>query len=109
MTVKGLQQFVNIKATMNLGLSAALMSEFKEIIPVPRPLIFTEAIPDPIWLSGFVAGEGKFYIGFKANLRMKVGYDVYLKFRITQHKRDKHLMGLIINYLGQVDLKINLV
>ena len=94
-------------ASINKGLSPKVSSAFPDI--VGKVKINLPGNLHPEWVSGFVAGEGKFYIGFKANLRMKVGYDVYLKFRITQHKRDKHLMGLIINYLGQVDLKINLV
>ena len=45
---------------MNLGLSNMLKSEFKNYIQVEKPIINTETIPDPKWISGFVSGEGCF-------------------------------------------------
>ena len=42
---EGLNQIINIKASMNLGLSDFLKSEFNENIPVERPFINTENIP----------------------------------------------------------------
>jgi hypothetical protein len=47
LNIEGLHQIVNIKASINLGLSKYLMSEFKQITPVVRPFINTEIIPDP--------------------------------------------------------------
>jgi hypothetical protein len=44
---EGLHQVVNIKASINLGLSEKLKSEFKNFLPVERPFITTENIPDP--------------------------------------------------------------
>lgn len=41
LTVEGLYQIINIKASMNLGLSDFLKSEFKIYIPVERPVIYT--------------------------------------------------------------------
>jgi hypothetical protein len=39
---------VNIKASMNLGLSDALQSEFAEYVPVERPLInYDNLVLDP--------------------------------------------------------------
>jgi|SRR5437667_6105952 len=43
----GLKEIINIKASMNLGLSDKLKNEFKEFIPVERPVINTENITDP--------------------------------------------------------------
>ena len=45
--VEGLNQVVNIKASMNLGLSDFLKSEFKDFTPVERQIINTENIPNP--------------------------------------------------------------
>jgi hypothetical protein len=45
--IEGLHQIINIKASINLGLSDFLISEFNEITPVLRPIINTENIPDP--------------------------------------------------------------
>jgi hypothetical protein len=39
LTVEGLEKIVNIKASMNLGLSDTLKSEFAGYIPVERPVI----------------------------------------------------------------------
>jgi hypothetical protein len=41
LTIDGLQQIINIKASMNLGLSDKLKSEFNDYIPVQRPVIKT--------------------------------------------------------------------
>ena len=47
LTLEGLKQIVNIKASMNLGLSDMLKSEFKGYSPVERPVINSENTPDP--------------------------------------------------------------
>jgi hypothetical protein len=60
LTLEGLYQIVNIKASMKLGLSDMLKSEFKNFIPIERPKLKTANIPDPNWIAGFVSGEGNF-------------------------------------------------
>jgi len=47
LSIEGLYQIINIKASMNLGISHDLKSDFSKFIPVERPLILTENIPDP--------------------------------------------------------------
>ena len=98
LNIKGLNQIINIKASINKGLSEALISEFKEIYPVKKPVINTEKIPDPQWISGFVSGEGNFDVRIPKATN-KIGYRVQLRFRITQHYRDIRLMKTIIKYL----------
>jgi hypothetical protein len=44
LTLKGLEKMVNIKASMNLGLSDILISEFPGYIPVERPVIKNENV-----------------------------------------------------------------
>jgi hypothetical protein len=39
LTLEGLEKIVNIKASMNLGLSDMLISEFSGYVPVERPVI----------------------------------------------------------------------
>lgn len=99
LTVEGLQKIINIKASMNLGLSDMLKSEFNEISPVERPVINTENIPDPNWFAGFVSGDGSFDINIPQTSN-KIGHRVQLRFRITHHERDKNLLDFIIKYLG---------
>ena len=70
LSIEGLIKILNIKASMNWGLSDFLKSEFNELTPlvhlrndkqmVERPVIFTGNIPDPNWIAGFVAGDGCF-------------------------------------------------
>lgn len=57
-------------------------------------------IPDFNWISGFVSGDGNFFIDiFKSNSN-KIGYQVKLRLSITQHSRDKDLLELIALYLN---------
>lgn len=99
LSLEGLQQIINLKASLNLGLSDTLKSEFSATKPVKREIIQTTSIPDPNWVSGFVSGEGNFDAGIRKSSNIN-GFRVYLRFRITQHERDYHLMELLIKYLG---------
>ena len=100
LTINGLQQVINIRASMHTGLSEIIKSEFSNTIkPVKRGIIQSNIIPDPHWISGFVSGEGNLDVGIKKSKNI-IGYQVYLRFRISQHARDAKLMELIMNYLG---------
>lgn len=99
LTKEGLSQIINIKASMNLGLSNMLKSEFNEFIPVERPVINTENIPDPYWIAGFVSGEGNFSVHITKSTN-KIGKRVQLRFKVTQHERDLKLLEVLIRYLG---------
>lgn len=100
LTEKGLNQMVNIKASMNLGLSEILKSEFPGYSPVERPIINSDnANLKPEWISGFVSGEGNFDVRIPSS-NSKLGYRVQLRFRITQHSRDVRLMEKILEYFG---------
>lgn len=98
LTVLGLKEIINIKASMNLGLSNTLKSEFAKYIPVKRPVVNLDDV-DPHWISGFVSGEGNFDVRIPST-NSKLGYRVQLRFRITQHSRDIRLMEKIIKYFG---------
>jgi hypothetical protein len=47
LTLEGLQEIINLKASLNLGLSDALKLAFPNINPVDRPRIENQIIPDP--------------------------------------------------------------
>lgn len=100
LSIEGLNKIVNIKASMNLGLSDFLKSEFKDFIPVDRQVINTVNIPDPNWIAGFVTGDGNFDVRITQQSTNKIGYRVQLRIRISQHERDKNLMELLAKYLG---------
>jgi LAGLIDADG endonuclease len=100
LSIEGLKQIINIKASMNLGLSDFLKSEYIDFTPVKRQIINTENIPDPNWIAGFVTGEGCFDIRITPNSTYKIGHRVQLRFRISQHERDLNLMKYLAKYLG---------
>lgn len=100
LTVEDLNKIVNLKASMNLGLSDKLKSEFPGYRAVERPVINCDnAIINPSWLSGFVSAEGNFDVR-TPKTNSKTGYRVQLRFRITQHLRDIKLMERLVKYLG---------
>lgn len=96
---EGLLQIINIKASMNLGLSEELKSEFINFSPIDRPSITVKNIPNPNWISGFVTGDGNFDVKISPS-NNKLGYRVQLRFRISQHERDLKLLTLIIEYFN---------
>jgi len=54
LSIEGLHQIINLKASINLDISDLLKSEFKDITPVERSVINTKNIPDPNWIAGFI-------------------------------------------------------
>lgn len=68
LTTKGLQRIINIKATLNFGLSKELQLMFPETIPVARPLREPCVIPPSQWISGFTSGEGNFSVSLDNDL-----------------------------------------
>jgi hypothetical protein len=100
LTKEGLQQILNLRASINNGLSSELKVAFPNTIPVHRPVV-DQVIQDPNWLAGFAEGESNFAIRVASSA---TGKSVSLIFRITQHKRDLLLMKSIIKFLdcGQV-------
>jgi hypothetical protein len=100
LTPDGLQEIVNIRASINLGLSDGLKAAFPNTIPVARPVVVDQEIKDPHWLSGFVTGEGCFFIDIAKTSSCKVGVRVQLRFQMSQHIRDAQLMKNLICYLG---------
>jgi hypothetical protein len=109
LTDDGLQQIVNIKSSMNLGVSNVIKSKFPLTVPVERLIIQTANIPDPQWISGFVSGEGNFYCGIRES-QNQLSNKVSLKFTISQHARDIQLLKLIMNYFssGRLDVVPNI-
>jgi hypothetical protein len=50
---------------------------------------------DPSWVTGFVDGEGCFYVGINRIEQMRLGWQVLPEFRVTQHERDAALLEQI--------------
>ena len=93
LTLEGLEQILSVRASLNLGLSDNLKSEFPNIIPMSRsvsslPLSLTAEEFNPYWLVGFSEGEGSFFVGLTKSNLYKAGYQVSCRFLISQHNRD---------------------
>ena len=100
LTLAGLKAIISHRASLNLGISEELKAAFPEILPSERPLIVNQRIRDPQWLAGFTSAEGCFFINIIKSKEVLVGYQVKLKFQVTQHTRDENLMRSIVSYLG---------
>lgn len=98
-TDKGLQEVVNIRASLNKGLTEILSANFPDTIPVTKPLSRVSDSLNSNWLLGFIEGEGCFFVSLsKSSLNLTKFYTSLL-FKITQHKRDIELIKRIANFL----------
>jgi hypothetical protein len=105
LTLSGLHEIVSLKASMNLGrISTLLKLAFPNIIPAIRPKRSDEevlnSIINPYWMVGFTAGEGCFSIRITKSSTTKIGFQVQLRFQITQYSIDKVLMNSLVNFWG---------
>lgn len=82
LTDEGLQQIINIRASMNWGLSELQKSQFINCNPVPRQIINYTDIPNLNWIAGFSSGEGCFLVTISNSNRNKIGQVTQLTFKI---------------------------
>lgn len=99
LTTEGLQEIVNLKASINLGLSNMLKERFPNFIPATKSVVSAPLTLNPLWILGFFNGDGSFGIRVTENPVFTTGYRVQLRFRITQHIRDKALLQSIVKVL----------
>jgi hypothetical protein len=99
LTSEGLNGLVGLKSSMNLGLSDSLKAAFPKV-PTKRPIVIDQRVLDPDWLAGFVSGEGCFFVHVRKSVTHKIGYQVQLRFQITQHNRDEQLIRSLIDYFN---------
>ena len=55
---------------------------------------------DAQWITGFVDGEGCFYVGINPHKQMTAGYQVLPEFTVVQHKRDVQILHALKDYFG---------
>lgn len=97
-TLEGIQKIVNIKASMNLGLSDVLKDAFSETKPVVKEANYIKNIPQE-WMAGFSTGESNFFITIQ-NSKTKSGIAASLRFSIAQDSRDLSLLESFENFFG---------
>ncbi len=96
----GLQEIVNLKASLNLGITDNLKAFFPNTTAAVRPKVRFEVIPNSNWLSGFAEGEACFFVSIYKSVKSKQGLAVQLVFKITQHSRDIELLNGIADFFG---------
>lgn len=99
LTPQGLQKIINIRASLNNGLTETLREAFPQTVPVVRPILTDQMVPHPSWVAGFTTGEGCFFIRVK-KATTKIGVSVGLMFQLTQHSRDEQLMRSLTAFFG---------
>ena len=55
---------------------------------------------DAHWITGFVDGEGCFYVGINEHVDMTAGYQVLPEFTVVQHERDVQVLHAFKAYFG---------
>ena len=98
-TYEGLQDIVNIRSSLNLGLSNELKKAFPGTVPQIKPEFLLKKISDPSWLAGFATGESNFFITVQKS-KSKSGLTISLRFSKSQHSRDVLLLESLVNYFG---------
>ena len=101
---------------MNWGISEELKTAFPNIIAVHRPVSMENVvIPDPSplrglgspplggdphWLVGFTEAEGCFSVIINESSTIKTGFQIQLRFKLTQHIKDENLMKSLVEFLN---------
>ena len=62
---------------------------------------------NPYWVSGFVDGEGTFYVGINKNNTMKSNFQVLPEFRIVQHEKDINILYALKNFFNSGVVRVN--
>ena len=55
---------------------------------------------DAQWVTGFVDGEGCFYVGINPHPEMSAGYQILPEFTVVQHERDAQLLHALKAFFG---------
>ena len=112
LTVEGFNKILAMKAALNWGLSDELKKSFPNVVPVVRPLVIDQKIPDPSplrglgsppvggdphWLAGFTSAEGSFQVSIFQGTT-NIGETVKLVFNLSQHSRDEQLLRRLIKF-----------
>lgn len=102
-SIKGVEKIVNLKASLNNGLSAELKTAFPnwKAVPVDNLSVGLNSYDNlsPDWVSGFATGESNFFIAVQ-KAKSKIGFYTSIRFSIAQHSRDILLIKSFVNFFG---------
>ena len=99
LTIQGLQKIINIRASINKGLSPLLKEAFPNTVAISRPsLPLDDTKLHPQWVSGFTSGDGCFKVSIRESKLYKAGSRVILLFILTQHIRDQFLLKSLVDF-----------
>ena len=62
---------------------------------------------DAQWITGFVDGEGCFYVGINPHEDMTIGFQVIPEFTVVQHQRDIQVLHALKAYFGCGVVRVN--
>ena len=62
---------------------------------------------DAQWVTGFVDGEGCFFVGLNEHSDMKTGVQVLPEFTVVQHERDVQLLFALKEFFGCGVVRVN--
>ena len=62
---------------------------------------------EPPWVTGFVDGEGCFFIGINRHPEMTAGFQVLPEFTVVQHQRDVQLLYALKEFFGCGVVRVN--
>ena len=95
LNIKGLENILRVKASMNTGLSEQLKTRLFELNlhpPIERPFVIHPKNLEPDWLTGFMDGEACFHAGVYKSTSTRSGERITLEFIVGQHSRDTKLI-----------------
>ena len=62
---------------------------------------------DAQWITGFVDGEGCFYVGINPHEDLTAGFQVLPEFTVVQHERDVQVLHALKAYFGCGLVRVN--
>lgn len=98
LTSQGLEEILSYKNSMNRGQSEKLKLSFPNITITNKPVVeindqsLAQKL-NPFWITGFIIGEGSFYINFYKNTNK-----MWPVFSIGLNERDRFLLIRINNF-----------
>jgi len=100
LTDEGMNKILNLKASLNNGVSDNILSHFPDIQKVQRVKVNLPKLINYNWLAGFFSGDGCFFINISKAKSCVIGSSVKLNISITQHLKDETLMLKIVETIG---------